>query len=103
MSGLTDDQWNLIQNALSKVDDLMIRMTKLEISILGNGTKGLNERVRDLEKHPPRFSWKQVFVNIIIILSVSGFMSSSFYFSLSDLSAKTARIESKLDTHIITP
>ena len=100
-----------LKKDVEQIIELKIAFAELRLSIVGNGTKGLKDRTTEAEnkievlekckEKPPRFSWKQVFVNAILIITVAGFLSGSFYYPLSELSGKTTRIEEKLDNHII--
>ena len=115
MAGLNEDQYTEVKEGIAEIRSLAVAFARLETAIMGNGTKGLKDRMNDVEakieslenkpepKVPkPRYSWPQVLVstgvNAALIITIVGFL---FSFN-SDMSQKIARLEDKVDAHIVS-
>ena len=107
MAGLTDKQWRIVEKGLVKIDKLANRITKIETAILGNGVKGLKQTVYDIQKSvdkikgiPPKFSWKQVLANFVMIAAFGGILYGDKALTTNFLDKKITDGENRITVQI---
>jgi hypothetical protein len=87
-----------LKDGVKQINDLAIAFAGLQTAILGNGTKGLRDRMSEVEEDiktiknakekAPRFSWKQLLIIIPTVLLVAGFMTGFITVRIEDQARK---------------
>lgn len=96
-------QYGEVVESIKEVHEMRTDLAKMKVALIdGNGTKSVSQRLDILEKKPPRFSWKMVWVMGGIIITVVGLLIGFDFFSFEDIRDNIKTLSETLINHIAT-